>query len=129
MSTTPTTSAFDGLAHVVTDVADERVRQHEKWGEQNYPDVHPLTVHTTNDGERMAGFYEIPTAARAKFLCQNANPDTWAAVLVEEVAEAVEAATIGTTAELRTELVQVAAVAVNWVQAIDRRERQNGDAA
>jgi hypothetical protein len=42
---------------------------------------------------------------------------TWADVLNEEVAEALAATSV---AHLREELVQVAAVAVRWIEAIDR---------
>ena len=51
---------------------------------------------------------------------------TWAHIAVEEMAEAVEAATDaaqgrGVLAALRKELVQLAAVIVAWIEAIDRR--------
>jgi hypothetical protein len=74
---------------------------------------------------RMAQEYGIPSAPRAK-----ANTDlefrrgngTWAHILVEEVAEAIEAAVVGAPhADLRAELIQVAAVALRWVDTIDER--------
>lgn len=50
----------------------------------------------------------------------NETPEnTFAHVLVEEVLEVLDASE---PANLRNELVQVAAVAVKWVEAIDRRE-------
>ena len=75
------------------DVLNERMSQHDTWGEQNHDD------------------------------------SLWLAVLMEEVGEAatavVSAAAHGEHREvgrLRDELVQVAAVAVQWVEAIDRRD-------
>jgi hypothetical protein len=76
-------------------VRDERERQDEKWGEQNHDDM------------------------------------TWSAILGEEFGEACQAALEGNPAwgrdddeslrKLRHELVQVAAVAMAWVEALDRR--------
>jgi hypothetical protein len=119
---------------VLTEVQVERLRQTVKWGIQNHPDVDQVLMNRASvtdargnvwpggcTPERMAEHYEIPTASRAKFLCQNAartTGDTYAHILVEEVAEAIEAATLG--AGLRDELIQVAAVAVAWVEKIDR---------
>lgn len=73
---------------------------------------------------RMAQEYEIPTSSRAKFMTDTAfgrGRGTWAHILVEEVAEAIEAATTGASADLRTELLQVAAVAMRWIDTIDQR--------
>lgn len=108
----------------LTAVAAERLAQDAKWGPQNHPDADPVLLGRPGgaDGQRLAEDLEIPNAARAKFLCRTAGDrgcDNWAAILVEEVSEAVDA--IGDDAALRAELVQVAAVAVAWVEAIDRR--------
>ncbi|WP_236738615.1 hypothetical protein [Mycobacteroides abscessus] len=69
----------------------------------------------------MAEHYELPSASRAKFMCEDAfkkGEGTYAHILVEEVSEAIEAATLGQG--LRDELIQVAAVAVAWVEKLDR---------
>lgn len=74
------------------------------------------------DPTRMAENYEIPSEGRAKgntSIRTERGELTWADVLVEEVSEAVCSAS---TAELRAELLQVAAVALRWVRAIDLRE-------
>ena len=42
----------------------------------------------------------------------------WVGILMEEVGEAMQAQS---ASALRAELIQVAAVAVSWVEAIDRR--------
>lgn len=115
---TPTTQAG-----VLCEVAAERARQASKWGPQDYPSLCQALLQ--RDGgcspNRMAEEYEIPSESRAKFLCDTAfdrGEGTYAHVLVEEVSEAVCAMDDAT---IRGELVQVAAVAVAWVEAIDRR--------
>lgn len=106
------------------EVAMERMRQDEKWGEQNHPD--DLTDAWWYGREHHAArtdAFEIPSAVRAKFLCKT-DADrghlSWPRILVEEVAEAVEV--VHDPVKLRAELVQVAAVAVAWIEAIDRRK-------
>jgi hypothetical protein len=93
---------------VVNEVVSERLHQNEKWGEQN---------HTDGTG----GPIEIEHAKAAKSLCDTMFRDgkgAWRFILLEEVAEAFAESLPG---NLRTELIQVAAVAVAWVEAIDRR--------
>jgi len=94
------------------EVAAERKRQDELWGEQNHPDgtgmeIIPLakfirdTARTRCDAEHKAG------------------RGTWEMILAEEFWEAVAE---DDPAKLRGELIQVAAVAVAWAEAIDRRK-------
>lgn len=109
---------------VIAEVMGERRAQDAKWGEQNHPDLDPVLLGREGGctPKRMAEEYEIPTAGRAQQLCDvefGRGTGTWAHILVEEVAEAV--GTNGNTVALRAELIQVAAVAVAWVEAIDRR--------
>ncbi|MDO3312367.1 Uncharacterised protein [Mycobacteroides abscessus subsp. abscessus] len=124
-------------------VADERQRQHAKWGEQNHPGVDKIDVATFHEARRRtsaatpAAFAEhialthsIPTAADARDRCQRyaaAGLATWSRILLEEFAEAIEAAALfaighGTAEQLRTELVQVAAVAVQWAEKLGGAE-------
>ncbi len=116
---------------VMAEVDNERARQNLKWGEQNHPDVHPSLSapwhpsSKTSLLRRVAQYYAIPTARAAQQLTDEESAvggSTWLAILVEEVAEASAEAALGDTEKLREELVQVAAVAVQWVEAIDRRE-------
>ena len=87
-------AAYDAHFDVMEEVTKERLAQEEKWGQQNHSDF------------------------------------KWMAILGEEVGEACEAAlnsSIETAnasyrLQLRTELLQVAAVAVAHVEAIDRRK-------
>ncbi|GLZ77095.1 hypothetical protein Afil01_19020 [Actinorhabdospora filicis] len=92
----------------LADVRAERARQDELWGEQNHVDGtgmkrHQEALEATRDiTDRSA---EVGTL-------------TWAEILSEEVAEALAE---HDPVKLRAELIQVAAVAVAWVEAIDRR--------
>lgn len=99
------------LADVLEEVRCERLRQHEKWGEQSHPDGTGPNPH------------RIPWAATAQSVTDhNAKTGalTFADILLEEVCEVLEETD---PAKLRAELVQVAAVAVQWIEAIDRRRR------
>ena len=93
---------------VLAEVAEERARQQEQWGTQNHP-----------DGTGFA--YLRDHAAKARRECETAfanDRGTWRHILREEYREALACQD---PAELRAELVQVAAVAVAWIEAIDRR--------
>ncbi len=101
-------SACEHTARIGTDVARERLRQVEKWGEQNHPDG--------TGGEHAEFLVDV-----SRFACENARKAgtlTWLDILREETEEA--AAEVDPE-KLRAELVQVAAVAVAWIEHIDRR--------
>lgn len=96
----------------------ERARQDVKFGEQNHPDG-------TGPGAYWPAYGNMDFVADAmKRLCQSSGKpggegDSWFKVLAEEFTEAMAE---DDSAKLRAELVQVAAVAVAWVECIDRRE-------
>ena len=97
------------LANVaLAEIAAERARQDAKWGEQNHPDG--------------TGLAHDDTYARvARDACEIAASHgkcTYRLILNEEVAEAFAESD---PAKLRARLVQVAAVAVAWIECIDRR--------
>lgn len=93
---------------ILKEIAAERARQDTKWGEQNHP-----------DGTGGIGRTMDAQSARQECQRQFAEGDgNWLVILEEEIAEAF--AETGPT-KLRHELVQVAAVAVAWIEAIDRR--------
>jgi len=95
--------------HVLDDVYFEREAQDRRFGEQNLPDG-------INRPEDHANH------VLAKLTCENktsAGCCTWRDVLTEELCEAYDARTEN---ELRMELKQVAAVAVAWIEALDRRD-------
>lgn len=103
----------------LTDEFRERERQTERWGEQNHtdgtgPDM--MWLRSFNPKARateISDFAKVITDdnAQAGFL-------TWRDILLEEVAEAFAE---NDPEKLRTELIQVAAVATQWADAIDRR--------
>jgi hypothetical protein len=93
----------------LAEVAAERARQDKTFGEQNHRDGTGLPIY-----QHSANRYR-DQAQRAAAAGQLA----WRDVLQEEVFEALAEAE---PAALRVELVQVAAVAVAWIEAIDRRQ-------
>ena len=96
-------------APVLVEVGAERIQQDVKWGQQDHEDG--------------TGYeYLREQADRARRECDAAfaaGVGTWRHILREEYREAVACSD---PAELRAELVQVAAVCVAWIEAIDRRE-------
>ena len=105
---------------VLYEVFAERERQQVKWGEQNHSSVYPVLT-----AQQLADHYKIPTADFARNQCEDAfggGYGTWTDILLEEFCEAVEAGASGYGEKaLREELIQVAAVTVAWIEAIDRR--------
>lgn len=86
----------------------ERVKQDKKWGQQNH-----------RDGTNLPASKVVADATRRA--CDTAfkqGRGTWRHILIEEVHEAFAESD---PVKLRAELVQVAAVAVAWCEAIDRR--------
>ena len=122
---------IDGPATVavIQEVLNERIRQDDKWGQQNHPDGTGPTstplfsreafLDDTMWAARLAEIFTQRTDAR--FSGTGEQPGTWADILLEEVFEALAESD---PAKLRTELVQVAAVAAGWAEAIDRRQRE-----
>lgn len=103
---------------VLNEVLAERVRQDEKWGEQNWPSFYKPEAGSVF----RSGYYGVVTESTAKAQTEAAFRDrrgTYADIFVEGVAEAIGAPD---EVHLREELVQVAAVAVAWIEAIDRRK-------
>lgn len=98
---------------ILLEVQAEEDRQDQRWGEQNHPDGTGEACPLSWRGMAELAKKKTDLAAKLELL-------TWRDILTEEFAEAMEAAT---EAELRAELLQVAAVACQWVGAIDRRDR------
>lgn len=94
-------------ASVLEEVSHERARQDAMWGEQNHPNG------TGRPGDKAEADF-------ARAACEGAfesGRGTYRDILLEEVAEAFAESS---PHALREELVQVAAVAVAWVEKIDR---------
>ena len=98
---------------VCDEIVDERQRQFAKFGEQNPPDGTGLA------GSKFA-------ADEARHVCDalfKRGHGTWNLILTEEFSEAMAERDED---KLREELIQVAAVAVAWGEAIDRRKSTRG---
>ncbi len=93
---------------VLSDINDERISQELKWGQQNHPDG---TGQATDIVRRDRAIIECDEAHRS-------GAGTWRHILNEEFHEALAERD---PIKLRYELVQTAAVAVAWIEAIDRR--------
>ncbi len=107
LSLSPSQLATGETADLLYDVADERIAQGAKWGDQPHPDG------TSESYSVHADAAKLLTDQRAE-----AGTLTWADILSEEVLEAFSETNPDA---LREELVQVAAVAISWAEDIDRR--------
>lgn len=102
---------IDVTCQVLLEVLGERGRQHRKFGDQSH----------VPDGTALWGKGNRSMATAARAATERASEDgdlTWAHILTEEYWEAMAESD---PAKLRDELIQVAAVAAAWVEAIDRR--------
>lgn len=93
---------------ILHEIEAERAAQDAEWGEQNHPD---------GTGGDWGAAREMHRRKCGEAFERGAG--TWRHILIEEVAEAFAETD---PAKLRAELVQVAAVAAAWIEAIDRRE-------
>lgn len=121
-----------GTARVLAEIETERLLQVEKWGEQHHPDGTgpqvPFTAGVAYMHELAARARRATKAAAGEIAgLKNHGPLTWRHILLEEVFEALAEAD---PFNLRTELIQVGAVAVAWAEAIDLRpsRAENADA-
>lgn len=113
----------------VENVMKESITQVSKWGEQDHPSFPAFTY--TNDPQidalRRAHHYGVLSENAAKDELNNAfrsGNGTYGHIFIEEVCEAIGAEDGD---KLIEELTQVAAVCVNWIRAIKRRQ-SNGNA-
>ena len=93
-------------------IEEEVKRQQDLWGEQNHPDVPELNGW---DWEAKAYSWKQENALR-----NTTGKLAWDGNLLEEVYEALAESD---PEKLKTELVQVAAVAVTWIKCIERRKK------
>lgn len=97
-----------GAGEFIRDVLEERLRQQRVWGDQVHPDG------TGSPSQRA-------TAGFARLTCDNASARgevTWCQILTEEIAEAFAESD---PVKLKQELIESAAVILNWVTAISLR--------
>ena len=111
----------------LADVGQERTRQQTLWGDQsNLPDgTGPGALwYGSRYYDELGDTRALCTAMVARDICEMGIQDgtvRWLDILIEEVSEALAE---DDPQKLRTELVQVAAVAVQWIEAIDARSHQ-----
>lgn len=112
-------------ARVLEEVSYERQRQDAKWGEQNHPNgtgddvalMHGVTLPKPHPRVAVTMGTLAHVARQVTDRAADDGSVTYADILLEEVGEAFAEAD---PAALRAELIQVAAVAVAWVEKIDR---------
>ncbi len=106
---------------ILTEIANERLRQEAKFGQQDHP--------WNNDDDGYTPFHEWfealeihgqDDAKRAVELQFSLDVGGYSDILMEEVVEALDETDI---AKVREELIQVAAVAVAAIESIDRNGR------
>lgn len=103
--------------NVFADILAECERQEALWGEQNHP---------STGGSLPASWREQYGVDAEKWKSINAERVHygelgWDGILLEEVLEALAESD---PKRIREELVQVAAVAVNWLECLDRRTEE-----
>lgn len=96
---------------ILEQVIQERKRQTEKWGIQNLPIIPPDELDYLK--ERLGYIRKINDFAAED------QKNTWYELMTEELLEAV---TAGTPAQMREELIQLAALAVQAVEWVDRND-------
>jgi hypothetical protein len=111
-------------AAVLREVADERQRQDEKWGEQNHPILwpsEPEAEYTRAFYERMANEWKRENAERVATATALGVPRdrncAWDGIAIEELCEAFAESD---PTKVRAEAVQATAVLVAMIECIDR---------
>lgn len=115
------------LSHeiIADDVQAELTATFEKWGDQSHvidasgPDVRVLGRSFKSWATIMKGINDAKYERDAQTGAIVPNAPKWSIILLEEVFEALEA---DDPKHLREELVQVSAVAQNWIKYIDARK-------
>jgi len=100
---------------IFEEIRAERRRQDEKWGEQNYPMLGYLLDDSALSSPSIPALKSTLEIARRRWETGKAG---WFDILIEEACEAF----LETEPEKqRDEMIQVAAVAVNIIEYLDRR--------
>ena len=109
------------LARVATNplfqaIQREQDRQLAKWGQQDHPSFLEMDDDEREDRRKFSEAVKEDTDDAAKD-----GTLTWEHILVEELFEAK--AETENDENLKTELIQVAAVALSWIESIERKRR------
>jgi hypothetical protein len=106
------------VTDIYDEIREERKRQHDKWGQQDLPDIDPYCL---NPSSVIMLESDLKWCRKRYRKAEESGTLTFDTIENEERAEARLEAARGNTAALRAELVQRAAVIVQWLAAIDRR--------
>ena len=98
----------------------EQDRQIAKWGVQDHPSFHDTVHHEALVRDDAVRFFKDACAESA-----SAGTLTWEEIFLEEMAEA--RAEINNDENLKTELIQIAAVALSWIESINRKKAQEDE--
>ena len=111
--------------NIFKEIEAEIERSEQKHGNQDHVlSVEPALIQ--RGANRMLDEYELPTEARAKYLCDTAmkkGEHTHAHIVVEELCEAI--ACMSDEDAMRKELIQLACVVTKWIKSIDYRNNLN----
>ena len=110
------------MQKILQEIVNERLKQNQKWGEQNHPSLHPLAPQD-NPADICEKWLGIPIEGRIKRWVDDQaknNLSNWSAIALGEFVECVVAPN---DYERRSELVQLAAVIVQWIECLDRNNR------
>ena len=102
------------MSKVIAEVIQERQRQHAKWGEQNLESFE-LSQPLYSQREKLRARRHWNDEHNS-----DGKPLTFKAILEEEFLEVI---CERDPARLRAELLQVAAVAIQWVEKLDREAK------
>lgn len=132
----PEQTGDDTLVRALSLVAEERIRQDEKWGSdvERIPSLARDTEAYGDGGEVPNPWtlmhYGVPSVAELKATEQAlraAGQENFASTALEELGEAIEAAGEsfpGDDERVLREVTQLGAVCVKWIQAILRRMKR-----
>lgn len=112
----------DGRAGIFAEIDAERARQDAKWGPVKRGPWVATGVEKLSATKR-CWVYDLPNEEVAKCTCELEREvmgdPSFAAFTIEELVEVVSA---GDEVSMRAELVQLAACAVKWLEAIDLKD-------
>jgi hypothetical protein len=109
-----TSKMAKNLEPIFNEIIQERIRQDEKWGEENYPVKPPHYLINWK--------WEAEQAKKLCDTCQREGSQTWYTILWEEFCEVFAE---DTPERQREELVQVASLAVKIIEYLDRKTGKN----
>jgi hypothetical protein len=102
------------LEPIFSEIVQERMRQHEKWGEQNHP---MLNIPFTREAMRN-------NMKAYKAINDNGKNPSWFSILMEEVYESFAE---NEPEKIRAEMLQTSAVAVQIIEYLDRQIGREND--